>query len=199
MRRKLAGSAHEEGEIPAILLADVDSSFISCLGLSLHYKLCLPGSPYRLSSTTSSASPLHVLSKSDYRIRRSYSSQFHTNSLYVPLLDVSPTSPVLSGEIPSFSLDETGDEDEIGKLGSSPPIRDVEGNNQFGIVLVHGFGGGVFSWRNVMGELAQQVGCAVTAFDRPGWGLTSRPRQRDWEENQLPNPYRIDSQVFSCF
>ncbi|KAJ8560054.1 hypothetical protein K7X08_004112 [Anisodus acutangulus] len=159
MRRKLAGSAHEEREIPAILLADVDSSFISCLGLSLHYKLCLPVSPYRsFSSTTSSANPLHVSSKSDYRIRRSYSSQFHTHTLSIPLLDMSPTS----------SLDETGDEDDVD---------------------------GVFSWRNVMDELSQQVGCAVTAFDRPGWGLTSRPRQRDWEESQLPNPYKIDSQV----
>ncbi|XP_004241714.1 uncharacterized protein [Solanum lycopersicum] len=196
MRRKLAGSAHEEGEVPAILLADVDSSFISCLGLSVHYKLCLPGSPYRsLSSTPSSATPLHVLSKSDYRIRRSHSTQFHTHTLSMPLLDVSPTSPVPSEEIPTFCLDETGDEDDVGKVGCSFPVRDVEGNNQFGIVLVHGFGGGVFSWRNVMDDLAQQVGCAVTAFDRPGWGLTSRPRQRDWEENQLPNPYKIDSQV----
>lgn len=195
MRRKLAGSVHEEGEIPAILLADVDSLFISCLGLSLHYKLSLPGSSYRSLSSTPSANPLHVLSKSDYRIRRSHSSQFHTHTLSMPLLDASPTSPVLSEEIPSFCLDETGDEDDAGKVGCSFPVRDVEGNNQFGIVLVHGFGGGVFSWRNVMDELAQQVGCAVTAFDRPGWGLTSRPRQRDWEENQLPNPYKIDSQV----
>ncbi|KAK4735987.1 hypothetical protein R3W88_010248 [Solanum pinnatisectum] len=74
-------------------------------------------------------------------------------------------------------------------------IQDLEGNGQFGIVLIHGFGGGVFSWRNVMGVLAQQVGCAVTAFDRPGWGLTSRPFRTDWEENHLPNPYTIDAQV----
>ncbi|XP_049372937.1 uncharacterized protein LOC125837906 [Solanum verrucosum] len=47
----------------------------------------------------------------------------------------------------------------------------------------------------MMDELARQVGCAVTAFYRPGWGLTSRPCQTDWEENQLPNPYKIESQV----
>ncbi|KAJ6802533.1 uncharacterized protein M6B38_192045 [Iris pallida] len=61
--------------------------------------------------------------------------------------------------------------------------------------LVHGFGGGVFSWRHVMGVLARQIGCTVVAFDRPGWGLTSRPRRKDWEDRQLANPYKLESQV----
>lgn len=43
------------------------------------------------------------------------------------------------------------------------------------IVLVHGWGGGVFAWRHVMRELAEATGCSVLAFDRPGFGLTSRP------------------------
>uniref|UniRef100_A0A164U7G3 AB hydrolase-1 domain-containing protein n=1 Tax=Daucus carota subsp. sativus TaxID=79200 RepID=A0A164U7G3_DAUCS len=51
------------------------------------------------------------------------------------------------------------------------------------------------SWRHVMGVLARQVGCTVAAFDRPGWGLTSRPQKQDWEENQLPNPYKLETQV----
>lgn len=46
-----------------------------------------------------------------------------------------------------------------------------------------------------MGVLARQVGCTVVAFDRPGWGLTSRPRRKDWEEKQLPNPYKLETQV----
>ncbi|XP_056698829.1 uncharacterized protein [Spinacia oleracea] len=71
----------------------------------------------------------------------------------------------------------------------------VEANGECGIVLVHGFGGGVFSWRHVMGTLARQVGRTVAAFDRPGWGLTPRLLRKDWEEKQLPNPYRLDTQV----
>ncbi|TMW93969.1 hypothetical protein EJD97_010929 [Solanum chilense] len=196
MRRKLAGSARDDGEIPAKLLADVDSLFISCLGLTLHYKLRLPGSPCRsLSSTAHVNRSLNLSSNVDYCIRRSYSSQYPANCLSTPLLDGFQTSPILSEEIPSLNLDEVGDVDPVNSSGSPRPIQDLEGNGQFGIVLIHGFGGGVFSWRNVMGVLAQQVGCAVTAFDRPGWGLTSRPFRTDWEENHLPNPYTIDAQV----
>lgn len=41
---------------------------------------------------------------------------------------------------------------------------------QQGIVLVHGFGAGVFAWRHIMQPLAQKCGCRVIAFDRPGFG-----------------------------
>lgn len=196
MRRKPVGIARDDGELPVRLLADADSLFMACGGLNLHYKLSMSGSPSRtLSSTTFLERPsLNVLSKSHYNLRRSFSNQFHTPSLYAPLLD-GATSPVLSEEIPILSLDENGGEDEMSKLNSPLMERDPEANGQFGIVLVHGFGGGVFSWRHVMGVLARQLGCTVAAFDRPGWGLTSRPRREDWEANQLPNPYKLESQV----
>ena len=41
---------------------------------------------------------------------------------------------------------------------------------QTGIVLVHGFGAGVFAWRHIMQPLAQKCSCRVVAFDRPGFG-----------------------------
>ncbi|KAG5527488.1 hypothetical protein RHGRI_028400 [Rhododendron griersonianum] len=85
--------------------------------------------------------------------------------------------------------------DEVSTLSSPAAEHDLEANGQIGIVLVHGFGGGVFSWRHVMGVLARQVGCTVASFDRPSWGLTSRPHQKDWEVNQLPNPYKLENQV----
>ncbi|KAF6172593.1 hypothetical protein GIB67_008161, partial [Kingdonia uniflora] len=74
-------------------------------------------------------------------------------------------------------------------------VANIDETGNVGIVLVHGFGGGVFSWRHVMGVLARQVGCEVVTFDRPGWGLTSPSRKNDWEENQLPNPYKLETQV----
>ncbi|KAK9831933.1 hypothetical protein WJX81_000861 [Elliptochloris bilobata] len=43
------------------------------------------------------------------------------------------------------------------------------------VVLIHGFGGGTFSWRLVMAQLAARAGCRVVALDRPGFGLTARP------------------------
>ncbi|XP_062155908.1 uncharacterized protein LOC133863816 [Alnus glutinosa] len=215
MRRKPLGSVRDEGEIPIRLLSDIDSLFMICRGLTLHYKLNLPGSPPRsLSSMTflepspSCTSPkmaggrpklerhpLSVLSKSHYHpLHRSYSNQFHSSSLYAPLLDGSST-PVLSEEIPVLSLDDVGEEGGVSNVNSGILEKDLQANGQFGVVLVHGFGGGVFSWRHVMGVLSRQVGCMVAAFDRPGWGLTSRPRREDWEEKELPNPYKLDTQV----
>ncbi|XAR50587.1 Lipid-phosphate phosphatase [Bertholletia excelsa] len=197
MRRKFGAVSHYEGELPVRSLADVDSLFITCKGLTLHYKLSMPGSPSRsLSSTTFLDRPsLNVLPKTKSRLHRSLSNQFHTSSLYAPLLDGSVNPPVLPEEIPDLSLDDPDDVDEMGMLSFPKVEQDLEANPQIVIVLVHGFGGGVFSWRHVMGVLARQVGCPVAAFDRPGWGLTSRPRQKEWEENQLPNPYKLESQV----
>ncbi|KAG5537610.1 hypothetical protein RHGRI_024902 [Rhododendron griersonianum] len=152
--------------------------------------------PRSLSSTTIFDRPsLNVLSRTQYHLHRSFSNKYPTSSLYAPLLDGSPTSPVLSEDIPILSLDSPADMDEVSTSSSSAAEHDLEANGQIGIVLVHGFGGGVFSWRHVMGVLARQVGCTVAAFDRPGWGLTSRPHQKDWEVNQLPNPYKLENQV----
>ncbi|KAF4387835.1 uncharacterized protein LOC115705268 [Cannabis sativa] len=213
-RRKPFGNTRDEGERSVRLLADVDSLFIPCQGINLHYKLSLPGSPPRsLSSTTFLNSdpncgslqmatgrskpdkhPLSLFSKGQHNLHRSYSNQFHGSSLYAPLLDGSTNSPVFSEDIPHFSLD-AGKEDEVRKINYPTIEREVEGDGQFGIVLVHGFGGGVFSWRHVMGVLSRQVGCTVAAFDRPGWGLTSRPCREDWEEKEMPNPYKLETQV----
>ncbi|GFP99690.1 putative esterase/lipase 2 [Phtheirospermum japonicum] len=197
-KRKSPVSAHSDGELPISLLSDIDSLFISCQGLTVHYKLSTPGSPSRsLSSTTLfDHTSLNIPLKTQYNIHRSISNQFSSCSspLDTPLLSSSPTSPI-SEDLPILNLNETCEEDDINKMGCPKIERDIDVHENFGIVLVHGFGGGVFSWRKVMGVMARQTGCTVAAFDRPGWGLTSRPRQKDWEENQLPNPYKIDNQV----
>ncbi|MBA0791956.1 hypothetical protein Gohar_016495 [Gossypium harknessii] len=214
-RRKPFGQSGDDGEVPIRLLADVDSLFITLQGLTVHYKLCFPGSPPRALSSSTFLEPevssapqvapgklkldrqaLSVLSKTQYHhLQRSYSNQFHSSSLYAPLLDVSPTSPVISKDVPVFSLDDSVAQVETSNLKSGTLEKDIEANGQFGIILVHGFGGGVFSWRHVMGVLACHVGCPVAAFDRPGWGLTSRPSRKDWEGKQLPNPYKLETQV----
>ncbi|XP_038899730.1 uncharacterized protein LOC120086971 isoform X1 [Benincasa hispida] len=209
---KVSGNARDESELPVRLLADIDSLFIICQGLTIHYKISLPGSPPRSLSSAAflepgfscnspkkamgrpvvDRHPFTVLSKNQHNIHRSYSNQFHSSSLYDPLLDGSASnSPVLCDEIPVISLDDV-EEEEFGKCSLD---GNLENNGQFGIILVHGFGGGVFSWRHVMGVLARQTGCRVAAYDRPGWGLTSRLRAEDWEEKELPNPYKLESQV----
>ncbi|GAB4850112.1 hypothetical protein Ancab_029411 [Ancistrocladus abbreviatus] len=206
-RRKPSGLARDEGGLPVRLLADFDSLFITCRGFTLHYKLSMPSSPPRsLSSTTFlecnsniSCPPVNgrlksVLSKMQGHLHRSFSNDFNSSSLYDPLLDGSSNSVVLSDEIPAMSLDTACEKNELGDYPFQSGV-DVGAHDQCGIILVHGFGGGVFSWRHVMGTLASQVGCPVAAFDRPGWGLTPRPQRMDWEEKELPNPYKLETQV----
>lgn len=59
--------------------------------------------------------------------------------------------------------------------GSDDVSRDRTGNLRAGIVLIHGYGGGVHSWRHIAQPLADSVGVKVIAFDRPGFGLSERP------------------------
>jgi len=57
------------------------------------------------------------------------------------------------------------------------------------LLLLHGFGASVFSWRDVMERLGQHA--TVVAFDRPAFGLTERPLT--WMEGT--NPYSPEAQV----
>ncbi|KFK42427.1 hypothetical protein AALP_AA2G254700 [Arabis alpina] len=217
-RRKLpllSSTCHDEGELPVRLLADIDSLFVTLRGLTVHYKICTPGSPRQSVSSTVSIEANSMLNmpeamagrlkldrkllsmvtrnKLNHHHHRSYSSLFNnSSSLQDPLLDGSPTSPLLFKDIQEEACRE--DDMSVSNFGATEQ-QDADGNGQFGVVLVHGFGGGVFSWRHVMGSLAHQLGCVVTAFDRPGWGLTSRPHIKDLEERELPNPYTLENQV----
>jgi pimeloyl-ACP methyl ester carboxylesterase len=58
------------------------------------------------------------------------------------------------------------------------------------LVLLHGFGASVFSWREVMEPLSQ-IG-TVIAFDRPAFGLTERPLPGEWVGE---SPYGAEAQV----
>ncbi|GMH14275.1 hypothetical protein Nepgr_016116 [Nepenthes gracilis] len=202
-RRKPFGLIRDEDALPVRSFADIDSLFITCWGFTLHYKLSLPSSsPHSLSLNTfigcnnSCSSPpgtgrlKSILSKTPCHLRRSFSNQFHS-SLYDPLFDSTASLAVLPDEIPFLNLADAAENDELRDLNPFKP----DANSQSGVVLVHGFGGGVFSWRHVLGTLASEIGCPVAAFDRPGWGLTPRPQRKDWEEKELPNPYKLETQV----
>jgi len=58
------------------------------------------------------------------------------------------------------------------------------------LVLLHGFGASLFSWREVAPELAGNR--TVLAFDRVGFGLTERPLPGDWDRG---NPYTAEAAV----
>ncbi len=70
----------------------------------------------------------------------------------------------------------------------------MRGSGKPAIVLLHGFGASLFSWREVLLPLAQNH--TVVAFDRPAFGLTERPLRGDWVGE---NPYTAEAQVRLTF
>lgn len=65
-----------------------------------------------------------------------------------------------------------------GAAAESPPT----------LVLLHGFGGSTFSWRDVLNPLGETA--RVVAFDRPGFGYSARPVVAD-----ALNPYTPPAQL----
>jgi len=65
----------------------------------------------------------------------------------------------------------------------------IDGENPAGpaLVLLHGFGGGIFSWRRCVDYLLPHVR-KILAFDRPGFGLTDRPPEGKFVDNGI-SPY----------
>lgn len=57
-------------------------------------------------------------------------------------------------------------------------------------ILLHGFGASVFSWHEVMDDFASYG--RVIAYDRPAFGLTSRPMPSEWTGE---SPYSMSANV----
>jgi pimeloyl-ACP methyl ester carboxylesterase len=66
----------------------------------------------------------------------------------------------------------------------------VAGEGRPAVVLLHGFAASLFSWREVIGPLAESH--TVVAFDRPGFGLTERPLPGEWDGQ---SPYSPEAQA----
>jgi pimeloyl-ACP methyl ester carboxylesterase len=64
------------------------------------------------------------------------------------------------------------------------------GDGEPALILLHGFGASVFSFREVIEPLTEWA--RVVAFDRPGFGFTERPRRGGW---QGANPYGVEGQA----
>ena len=97
----------------------------------------------------------------------------------VPIPELEDVMPVaeLAGESGDF-LGVRGVNGYYERRGSGPTA----------IVLLHGFGASVFSWREVFDPLSSRY--TVVAYDRPAFGFTERPVS--WNEW---NPYGSDEQV----
>ncbi len=96
--------------------------------------------------------------------------------------------PPLEGTMPP---DRLGDADSrfIDLKGLKVHYK-MAGQGKPAFVLLHGFLASTFSWREVMAPLATMG--TVLAFDRPAFGLTSRPMPGQWTGQ---NPYSQEAQV----
>ena len=99
--------------------------------------------------------------------------------MLVPIPELEDVVPVaeLAGESGDF-LDVRGVNVYYQQQGSGPTA----------IVLLHGFGASVFSWREVIDPLSSRY--SGVAYDRPAFGFTERPVK--WSEW---NPYGSQEQV----
>ena len=64
------------------------------------------------------------------------------------------------------------------------------GQGETTFILLHGFGASLFSWREVMDDFAARG--RVVAYDRPAFGLTSRPMPGEWKGE---SPYSMNANV----
>lgn len=96
--------------------------------------------------------------------------------------------PPLKGTKPA---EELGDSDsQFLDIAGVRVHAKIAGDGEHSIVLLHGFAANVFSWRNVLPALAR-LG-RVVAYDRTGFGLTSRPLPGAWRG---ASPYGLEAQV----
>ncbi len=96
--------------------------------------------------------------------------------------------PPLEGTLPP---EEVADPDSrFIRLGNVTVHFKRRGKGRPSFVLLHGYLGGTFSWHETLDALAG-IG-SVMAYDRPAFGLTSRPLPGEFNG---PNPYGCEAQA----
>jgi pimeloyl-ACP methyl ester carboxylesterase len=96
--------------------------------------------------------------------------------------------PPLEGTVPPEDLADP--DSRFIRFGSLNVHFKRRGTGKPIFVFLHGYLGGTFSWQQIFDAMAQSATAIV--YDRPAFGLTTRPMPGDWEG---PNPYGMDAQV----
>jgi pimeloyl-ACP methyl ester carboxylesterase len=97
-----------------------------------------------------------------------------------------PIRPVGSGATPESLADP---DSLFADINGLQVHYKASGQGEPALLLLHGFLSSTYSWRDVQRPLSE-YGAAV-AFDRPAFGLTSRPEVATWRG---PNPYSLMAQ-----
>ena len=95
--------------------------------------------------------------------------------------------PPLEGVVPVQELADA-DSQFVKIDGFDIHYKSIETEDAPALVLLHGFGASVYSWREVMPALGENF--TVYAYDRPAFGLTERPLS--WEDI---NPYTMEGSI----
>ena len=96
--------------------------------------------------------------------------------------------PPLEGTVPPEQLADL--DSRFAEINGLQVHYKIAGRGQPTLMLLHGFGVSVFSWREVMEPLSK-IGMVI-AFDRPAFGLTERPLPGQWVGE---SPYSAEYQV----
>lgn len=96
--------------------------------------------------------------------------------------------PPLEGTVPPRQLADA--DSRFVEVNGLQVHYKIAGEGEPVLILLHGFGASLFSWREVMGPLAAHG--TVVAFDRPAFGLTERPMPGEWEGE---SPYSAAAQA----
>ena len=112
--------------------------------------------------------------------------------ILILLLGVGPfliPVPPLEGTRPESALADT--DSKFIKVNGLTVHYKEQGSGATTFILLHGFGASLFSWREVMDDFAARG--RVIAYDRPAFGLTSRPMPDTWQDGV--DPYSMESNV----
>jgi pimeloyl-ACP methyl ester carboxylesterase len=90
--------------------------------------------------------------------------------------------PPLEDVVPPVKLAET--DSRFVTIDDVTVHYKTAGNGNEALILLHGFGASIFTWHSVFAPLAQNY--TVVAYDRTGFGYSSRPVPGEWGDN---NPY----------
>jgi pimeloyl-ACP methyl ester carboxylesterase len=96
--------------------------------------------------------------------------------------------PALTATVPAESLADA-DSRFVTVDGLQVHYKEA-GTGPQALILLHGFGASLYSWHEVMQPFTQYG--RVVAYDRPAFGLTSRPMPGEW---QGENPYPAEAQA----
>lgn len=172
-------------DLPPELLADPDSQFIDIDGIGVHYKEALPDPDQGLPYAYQQPQEQHGSGQQEVAhgaVHLAQAAEAEGRAPARPSAGAEQSEAAAgSGAWETFSSAEQpkaeGGSSQlvVGSCQGQPPACPAPGDS-VAVVLVHGFGGGVFAWRHILQPLSSALGVRVVAFDRPGFGELSCTR-----------------------